>query len=101
MRIQLFDFRLAVLQKLGGNLGCKFHLAFLKETVIFPHHKGAISVRAVIIFLALKDVFTATGAFADNGLFLFEKGFFLVGEERICFYLQILEIIQLNIRCMV
>ena len=86
MRIQLFDFRLAVREKVGGNFRGKFHLAFLKETVIFPHHKGAISVRAVIIFLALKDGFTATGTFADNGLFLFEKGLVLVREERICFH---------------
>lgn len=85
-RIQLFDFRLAVLQQFGGNFRCEFHLAFLKEAVIFPHYKIAFPIRAIIVLPTLKNGFTATGTFADDGLFLFEKALVPVRKERIGFH---------------
>ena len=47
----------------------KGNFPFLKETVVFPHGKGAIPVRTVEIFLSLMDGATTTGAFPDRGLF--------------------------------
>ena len=43
----------------SGNLRGKGNFSFLKETVVFPHGKGAIPVRAVEILLALIDGGTA------------------------------------------
>lgn len=56
----------AIRERIAG----KGDFPFLKETVVFPHGKGAIPVRAVEIFLALMDGTAAPGAFADRGLFL-------------------------------
>lgn len=54
--------------------------------VIFPHDKGAILVRAVVVFLAVMDACTTAGAFADNGLFLLEQVGLVAGKERVSFY---------------
>ena len=76
--IELFHIRLAGFKERGGNLRGKSGLAFLEKAVVLPHDKGTFFVAAIIVFLPLMDGGTATGAFADRGLFLPEQLLFPV-----------------------
>ena len=68
--IELLHIHFAGFKERGGNLRGKSGLAFLEKAVILPHDKGTFFVAAIIVFLPLMDGGTATGAFADRGLFL-------------------------------
>ena len=82
--VELLHIRLAGFKERGGNLRGKSGLAFLEKAVILPHDKGTFFVAAIIVFLPLMDGGTATGAFADRGLFLPEQILFPVQCCGVC-----------------
>ena len=84
--IELLHIRLAGFKERGGNLRGKSGLAFLKETVVLPHHKGTFPVAAIVAFLPLMDGGTAPGAFADRGLFLSEQALFVLLYGGVCLH---------------
>ena len=84
--IELLHIHFAGFKERGGNLRGKSGLAFLEKAVILPHDKGTFFVAAIIVFLPLMDGGTATGAFADRGLFLPEQILFPVQCCGVCLH---------------
>ena len=84
--VELLYICLAGFKERGGNLRGKSGLAFLEKAVILPHDKGTFFVAAIIVFLPLMDGGTATGAFADRGLFLPEQILFPVQCCGVCLH---------------
>ena len=82
--IELLHIHFAGFKERGGNLRGKSGLAFLEKAVVLPHDKGTFFVAAIIVFLPLMDGGTATGAFADRGLFLPEQILFPVKCCGVC-----------------
>ncbi len=84
--IELFHIYLAGFKERSGNFCGKGYFSFLEKAVILPHDKGTFFVAAIIVFLPLMDRRTATGAFADRGLFLPEQILFPVQCCGVCLH---------------